>query len=472
MRLRRLIDVLSRSVRSALPCPRLAVDDEPAMSVAGPLRADAATALSCLVALVFAVPSQLIVGPLGASGTPAYVLGMLLLLWWGLVLLAPHLGLRPGRNPVRLVLLALGAAVLASYAAGMLRPATAAEISAADRGLLAAAAWLGIALMATDGIPSRARLDVLLRRLVHAAAFLAVLGLLQFSLGLDIAGYLHYPGLRVNGDIAVVQERSGFRRVAGTATHPIEFGVTLALLLPLALHFALNGPASRRKTPWLEVLLIAVALFTSLSRAAFVAVGVVAVVLFPAWSRRRRRQALLVLPVFLVCVRLAVPGLVGTIVSLFTNFSTDPSTTARMDRYGIAGHFLSERPLLGRGLFTFLPSQYLIFDNQYVLAAMELGLVGVCVLMAMFLVSAAAARGARHRFTDQPGRELGQALAAAVLAGGTTVATYDAFSFPMATVVTFLLIGCCGALWRLSVEPPPEALVEDERPLPEARMVG
>ena len=420
-------------------------------------QADAVTAMTVLVVLVFIVPSQLIVKPLGASGTPAYLLGMLLLGWWSLVLLAPHLGLRPRQQPVRLAVLLFGAAILASYSAAMLRPATAEEVISADRGLLAAAAWLGIALLAADGIRSRDRLDTLLRRLVHGAFFLAVLGLLQFTFGLDIAGYLHYPGLSVNGELGFIQERSGFRRVAGTATHPIEFGVTLALLLPLALHYAFHAADRGKVLRWLEVLVIAVALFTSLSRAAFVAVAVAGLVMFPSWPRDRRRRALLVLPVFLVGVRLAIPGLVGTVLSLFTNVASDPSTTARMDRYGIAGHFLAERPIFGRGLFTFLPNQYLIFDNQYVLAAVELGLVGMCVLVAIFLVAAGAARGARHRLRDEPGRELGQTLAAAALAAGTTLATYDAFSFPMATVVTFLLVGACGALWRLSVPPLPEA---------------
>ena len=43
---------------------------------------DAATVITLYVLLLILLPSRLIIGPLGAAGTPAQALGMLGLLWW------------------------------------------------------------------------------------------------------------------------------------------------------------------------------------------------------------------------------------------------------------------------------------------------------------------------------------------------------------------------------------------------------
>ena len=78
-----------------------------------------------------------------------------------------------------------------------------------------------------------------LRTLVVAVAVMAVVGLLQFRSGIDLAELVNrIPGLHENADLVSIQDREGFRRPAGTATHPIEFGCVIAMALPLALHLA------------------------------------------------------------------------------------------------------------------------------------------------------------------------------------------------------------------------------------------
>src|SRR6476660_5482984 len=160
---------------------------------------DAVSVLTLLLILLFAVPSRLIFGPLGASGTPAYVLGMLGLLWWAAMALTPHLTIVHGPQPVRIAMLVFAASVVASYVSAMSRALPSDELRGADRGLLTLCAWLGIVLLVADGVPSLDRLDMLLRRLVWAATALAVAGLLQFTVGLDLASHIHVPGLTLNG---------------------------------------------------------------------------------------------------------------------------------------------------------------------------------------------------------------------------------------------------------------------------------
>jgi hypothetical protein len=48
-------------------------------------------------------------------------------------------------------------------------------------------------------------------------------------------------------------------------------------------------------------------------------------------------------------------------------------------------------------------------------------------------------------------RSLAQSLAAAAAVAMVSFATFDALSFAMAAGMTFFLLGCVGALWRLHV---------------------
>ena len=60
------------------------------------------------------------------------------------------------------------------------------------------------------------------------------------------------------------------------------------------------------------------------------------------------------------------------------------------------------------------------------------------------------ARSARRASLDPRVRYLAQCLAAAVAACAVSFATLDAFSFSIISGLTFLILGCIGALWRLT----------------------
>jgi O-antigen ligase len=437
-------------------------------------RADAAVFLVVLVVLLLGIPSALIFHPLGAAGTPANMLGMLMLLWWAAARLVPGLGVSARLQPIRIAMGIFVVIVLASYVSGMLHgwgmpvglqertafgsgtldPASLGEvavkeINAADRGLLSLAAWTGIALVAADGLHSKRRLDMVLKTIVVMGTFVAFLGMLQYFFALDLVKYFKIPGLTPNSDFGSIALRT-VRRVEGTAVHPIEYGVVLSAILPIAIHRAIYAPRGRRFFPWLAAGVIGVALPMSVSRSAILALFVAAVVMFAGWPTSRKIKGLVVAVVFGVGMKLMVHGLLGTVRSLFTNLGNDPSIEGRTEDYSVALRLFHEQPLLGRGFFTFIPALYRTFDNAYLLAIVEIGILGTLGLVVVFLTGIFTARGARLRATDDEARDLGQVLAASLSAVMVSAATFDMLGFPMAAGLTFLLVGCSGALWRLS----------------------
>ena len=88
-------------------------------------------------------------------------------------------------------------------------------------------------------------------------------------------------------------------------------------------------------------------------------------------------------------------------------------------------------------------------DNEYLTIAIELGLVGVAVLLFYFLWPVIAALVARKRTADPELRDLSTALAGAALAAAAGSATFDSLSFPMFVNVQALVLGLIGAVWLI-----------------------
>ncbi len=426
-------------------------------------RRDAVSMLTLHLVLLFMLPSVLIIGPLGASGTPANVGAIGLFAWWALSRLVPSLGSARTHQPIHVFVLLWGMALFCSYAAAFLRPFDGLEATAADRGVLVLLGGAGLSLIIADGIANRERLEVYLRRLVHGAAFLAFLGLLQFFLGIDLAGFIQVPGLTANAGFGEIAQRSIFRRVQGTSSHPIEFAVALAAVLPVAVHFGLHTKGAGEKLSRVEMIVILMALPMSVSRSGIVGMLVGLLCLFAVWDRPVRIRMLKFGAMFAVIMRLLIPGLMGTILSLFKNIQNDPSTTGRTDDYEIVGSFVLQRPWFGRGFFTFLPDYYITLDNQYLLTVIEMGFVGLACLFLLFLGGFFTARGARRRSVSDTYRHLCQAIAGGILALMFTFVTFDALSFPMVNALTFMMVGAAGAAWRIARQDPATQVPDDER---------
>jgi O-antigen ligase len=407
------------------------------------------------VVVLLGVPSVLVVGPLGAAGGPATLLAMVALGWWGVAKLVPG-GMAWGFSPIRWTVGAFGVAMMAGYAAAAMRPLNGVEARGADRGLLAMAGMVGIALLTADGIPSKETLHKVLRYLVNAATALACVGLVQFFTGLDPAAYIRIPGLSINSayaDVLFIQAREGFRRVQGTSSHPIEYGMLLAMVLPIALYLLRTAPPELRRRRWLCFILIAVGIPMSLSRAAILGIFAGGLLLWCGWPLHLKKKAIKALVFYTIGMRLLVDGLIGTIKGLFLNMGNDPSYIGRTKDYTAVGELVSQAPWIGHGLGTFDPSVYFILDNQYLGTLIETGFVGLIATIVMFIVGFFTARSV-YRLSKKADigsyGELGRALAASMLVIITGYVTFDALSFQMVAGMLFLLLGIIGATWRLA----------------------
>jgi hypothetical protein len=309
-------------------------------------------------------------------------------------------------------------------------------------------------LLASDGIGSLARLETVLKRLVLAGLFLAIVGMLQFGLGFNPYAHLQIPGFHesVPVDIPFFGPRSFFHRAFGSSEQPIEYAAVLCAILPLALHFAMHAPPKQRLRSWIAPMVILFGIPLSVSRTAVIGLVIALTVLGATWTWRQRVNALAVGAVLALGVRAAVPGLVGTLASLFVHLGESDSISGRTDRYAVVGRFVYSSPVFGYGFKVPQPTLPLV-DNEYLTTLIQAGAVALIGLIVLLVVGWSMARRARRRAGGEGHRSLAQALAASIAVSVVTFAAYDALSFRMASMTLFLVLGASGALWRLVDRP-------------------
>jgi len=412
-------------------------------------RIDAVTLLTIYLLLLMGLPALLVLAPLGAAGGPATMLAALLFLYYLVTWLHPGLTLDRGPQPIRVAATFFAFSILASYVSATRHAMPILEQNAADRGLIFLFGWLAVLLLAADGINNMDRLVTLVRRIVYGATAMAILGVTQFAIGLDAAKYIKIPGLVYQVPFTDLLSRQAFNRPSATASHPIEFGAVLAMSLPLAIHQARYALPSLRRRRWVQVALIGTTLPMTVSRSALLGLAVGAIVILPTWPKRDRRIAYVAMVLASLGLWATVHGLAGTIKSLFVNIGSDSSTTSRTGAFSAAGYYLRQNPWFGRGFGTFLPQTYRFLDDQYLGTLIETGIIGFVALLMIFFTGWRIARAARRATADPERRHLAQCLAACVAVATVSFATFDALSFPMAAGLTFLLLGCCGTVWRL-----------------------
>jgi polysaccharide biosynthesis protein PslJ len=413
--------------------------------VTTPRRIDAVALLTGYVFLLMAIPSSLVLGALGAAGAPAALLAVALMSWY--LVARRHAGLAPagGRQPVRIAAMVFGCAVVAAYVSANRATLPGLQENGADRALISLAGWFGVLALAADGIDHTDRLRTLLRRIVLGATAMAMLGIAEFVTRTDLTQYVSIPGLTANKQVTDLMNRDGLVRVMSTAAQPLEFATVLAIALPLAIHLARFAPPGRRGRGWLQVAIIAATVPLTVSRTAILGLAVTCIVLLPTWPKRDRRRAYLIVAAAPLLAWLISPSTLTGFGGLFVQTST-----SRAGAYSEARPYIAHHPWLGQGFGTFFPQTYFFVDNQYLTWLIETGVIGLVALVALFATGWLTARSARRAAADAQTRDLAQCLAAAVAAAAVCFATYDALSFSIASGLYFLLLGCIGALWRLT----------------------
>ena len=416
---------------------------------------DVVSLLTFYLFFVIAIPSRLVFSPLGGAGSPSTIIGLAFFGWYILNWLHPASYISREPQPMRRAGIIFLCAVLAAYVSATAHTLSTLAQNGADRGLILACGWLGVLLMAADGITTLERLRTLLRRLVLGATAMAVLGIVQFFTRLNAAQYIVIPGLSDQQPYSDIQIRGNFNRPSATAIHPIEFGFVLALILPLAIHQARYAPPGRRLRRWLQVAAISAALPMTVSRSAILGFAVSMLVILPTWSRRERWLAYVIMVFSVFALRAVIPGLIGTLRNLFLSIGsgTDSSAQSRTAAFHHAAPLISAHPLFGQGFGTFLPINLFYTDDQYLNSLIEIGTLGLLALLGVFATGWFLARSARRATSDPEMRHLAQCLAASIAVIIVGYATFDALYFPMAAALTFLMLGCVAAAWRIQGQP-------------------
>jgi PST family polysaccharide transporter len=402
---------------------------------------------------VMVFPSNLIIKAVGAQGYPAILIAYVMLLAW---VAATLFGLHNPLNyryPVRIALWALWLVALISYA--FINPAIVGPLqqASADRWLMQLAGITGVILVTAECLRSIEDIRRVLRALTWGGAFCGIVAALQYRLSLDVTPYLRWvlPGFSLNQIASTNAEivlRGSLNRAFGTATDPIELGVTAGMLLPLAVWMAMYDAKRSAFSRWFPVICIAIAATASVSRSAILAIIVSMGLLVTMMRPVQRVKALAAMPLAVAIVFVSAHGLIGTLKSFIQAGTGDPSVAHRVNNYPLVGRLVAQAPWFGQGGGTYIAKSALyILDNQYLTTAIELGLVGVAALLFYFIWPAIAALLARKRTDDPEIRDLCAALAGATLAAAVCSATFDSLSFPMFVSVQALVLGLIGAVW-------------------------
>lgn len=412
-------------------------------------RIDVVGFLTIWILLLFGINARQVVPGFGAIGSPAMLLAQVAPLLWAAGWVLPRSGLRRDPHPMRAVLLLLTAYLMFSFAVAMSRPVSPLEITGALRALLIDLAMVGIALLVADGVANQRRLEVLLRRLVHGATFVAVVGILQFLTNLPFD--YTFPGLQWNTPVFTLGTRSIFGRPASTSMHPIEFSVVTAGLLPLAIHFAMHGrDVHQRRNATVATGLMALAVPMSISRSGILSIIVALGVLALGWNWAQRLRAAIIAAIAVPVIWASIPGLVGTIISLFSSADYDPSVQDRISRRPRMMALIRERPWFGLGNGTWSIEDYFLVDSELYVSTLELGFVGIVLVLGTFVFGIVVALSIRSfDEVDEGTRHLGLAIAASIGSLSISVLTFDAFHYRQLLGSLFLLLGAAGALWRL-----------------------
>jgi hypothetical protein len=427
---------------------------------------DAVTMLTVYLVLLLALPSGMTITALGSLGRPSLIWGLILLVWWAV----SRLQASPTHAPrvSQPVLFAFGAffvIALISFAAALLHGQPGDQLSPAMTAIIRLLSWAGVLLVAVQGVRTKDELSTMVRRIGIGAGLLAALGLLQFLTGQALVDFFQsIPGLSMTGGPG---QRAGVLRSSGTAVHPLEYATALNAALPLVIAAAVSRgfrPQASRAGLWwwLPVGLITFSSLLAVSRSAIIGFVVAVISMLPVIPRRYIPAALGVGAVITLSVVAAVPGLFSTTIALFTGAANDPSTQSRTDGLAEVPGFMEPSPLIGSGFGIFLP-RYYIFDNEWVLIAVELGILGVLAFAGM-LVAAMWSAG-RAKFSHNPdSRLIGHALAASMFNVAVLFAFFDGLSFPIAGGILFLLLGLCASVRTLAASNDAPETANDRNP--------
>lgn len=404
---------------------------------------------------LFFFPASMVLSGFGAAGTVPMILGCLLLgFWvaswmWGL---HRPLTLRfPGRAAGAMFFLAIAGSYVALHGGWIIR-ADATALAAADRWMILVAASLGFILAVGESVRTMDHALQLVRWILAGAFFCTLVGTVQLFTQVNPMDW--FPAVMVgfddNGGATAFQQRGNLMRVAGSTFHSIEYAVVCSMLLPLSIWRALHDPRGRRWLHWVQTAFLVFAIASTVSRSGTLGAAVAMAVFVPFLPRIARRVALVCLPLVVVALFVGFPGLLGTLTGALTADGSDPSIATRTNNYPRVMRLVDDNPWFGLG-----PGNYRaanaqqILDNQYLNAAVSIGMIGLILLVGYLWLPAVTTWLAARAAQAPALRALAGAVAGGLLVAAVCSVTFDSLSFPVFALVYPLLVGLSGGVWRM-----------------------
>ncbi len=331
------------------------------------------------------------------------------------------------------------------------------EFDGAERGLVRATLYAGLFVASYHLALSRRRAIRLLSVVVVVTVFqsliavyelatrgpLVILGSIWQSLGFEVD-----PRAIRTAEVVLAQRLTGELRASATASHPLVLTGLVALGIGIAIAFYLYSDSRRVRILLLgTVILQLFAMGATNQRTGFVVLATLAVVIL--FTQIRRLPSTFPLMAAAAIAGLGVfvfsPRTPRLILNFITGQQTDRNVEVRLSKYEVLPELLERRPLLGAGYLTHDPLM-VTFDNGYLTALVEFGIIGFAVFIAFLLVVAGRAFTSmtRAQRADQP-ILLSALLAVTVLFA--SMASFDVMSFTQffPTVLIVMAIGTARA---------------------------
>lgn len=357
-----------------------------------------------------------------------------------------------------LPVLAFIAAVLASQAVNLAVLDPEGGDTNAMKGFFYLASFVAVFVIVCSVIQDRAAAERVLKALVGGALVVAVAALVQSRTNYNVFDHLGQwiPLLDYNSAYED-SLRNGVLRVRASAQHPIALGSALMLSVPFALYLASRASTGLRTKGWqLVALIVALGALAPVARTAVVMAAIM-LVLSLVFIGRRVLRYWPVLIVALAILHAASPGAIG---AMYKSFLPQGGLVSQASgRAGLPGsgrladidpglELWETSPAFGIGQGNPLvgsrapdaPTQGIIFDNQYLLTLVTLGMLGLAALLWILVVGTwRLLRGASLR--DGWSRHLIAACGMGVASFAAAMWFFDAFAFVQVTVLFFVVLG-------------------------------
>lgn len=251
-------------------------------------------------------------------------------------------------------------------------------------------------------VTTRQRLEFFVWVLVLCALPLAATALANYR-----------SGVFITSASSSVQRIAGYVGGAGLAGNPNDLALMLNLLLPLTgALFVIS------KQPWLRLVALGVlmlsvaAVIVTFSRAGFITLAVIGLAAFTAMLRRGALGAAVVVVFLALGAFVLTPDQYFKRLATITNIEADTTGSAqgRWDDYFVSLEYIRMHPITGAGLGQDLlalnatrgHSTWRSVHNAYLQAAVDLGIPGMALLLALLLASFANARRVRRAALRRP----------------------------------------------------------------------